>query len=772
MSIADLLTPYKSQVGEIATEIDNYSLSVNELEVRHDPDFKATETTKTIKNDDQEEVNVKSLSLAQLNAKAKGLDSNLNSLNKLWLIRGLLKEIELTLSPPGSAIDYLCGSSELESVFFNLEKLELKLSQFRESYPSALIVDTLYQHHAKLYNEGIQQIESLFHLFFPNSQTFVNPIIVNGFEFEYNGEFVGVFKNYSNLDTTNQSVISNLIHTKQFVWDKELLDPFLINNKSQLELVQDIKETSEGTSYIYKLTPSSSSISSKDFFDLSYFDSLTNFIRFINLFQDQSLQNFYSSKISRNLTEIVSKNINKLIAGGDLVHRLMDLIDLSKRTNWSLSIASSLNSKDDSNTLADRLNDLYLDWLLDNKIEEIRKFFGDEENVKQLFSNVKDIEYENKDQNDTEKVNHTENEEVADWNDDWDNDAWNEEIDLDLNDDIEEDILNEDWGFSDEEEEQQQHQSKKEFNAKSPMKKRKSVQSLKKSVTSPINSFKTTSVPQLLVKIIDEFIQEGKLKDEIKTMQSVPLLLTTTISFSILTYPSLERSFMLFNDVSYLHQLLLPIVPEEYLSELSEFTSTSWKKLIFDLLPTIATITNSINLKHDDYIAKEMDEYSFELDQETIIQLDSIQSWFDKLLESSNLGVENSQKFKSLVVYFINYVNNWIIDNITSMEEITEYQSTKLSKIIESLQNICIPIAISSVDKGANQSIKSFHKLENTLYLITNHLKDIMERFYSGEFYDYNTNELISIIRSTFVQSELREGYIQEILDIRNVDNE
>ncbi len=103
------------------------------------------------------------------------------------------------------------------------------------------------------------------------------------------------------------------------------------------------------------------------------------------------------------------------------------------------------------------------------------------------------------------------------------------------------------------------------------------------------------------------------------------------------------------------------------------------------------------------------------------------------------------------------------------MEEITEYQSTKLTNIIKSIQHI-INTNLVLVDES-NTSVAAYNKLNNVLFLINNHLKDIMEMFYQGEFFDLTTDELISIIESVFIKSDLRDNYIDEILDIRNVES-
>ncbi|CQB90288.1 Retrograde transport protein Dsl1 C terminal [Chlamydia trachomatis] len=44
-----------------------------------------------------------------------------------------------------------------------------------------------------------------------------------------------------------------------------------------------------------------------------------------------------------------------------------------------------------------------------------------------------------------------------------------------------------------------------------------------------------------------------------------------------------------------------------------------------------------------------------------------------------------------------------------------------------------------------------------------------MERFYQGELFNLETQELVNMIKSIFIQSELRDNYIQEIIEFRNM---
>ncbi|CAH2354329.1 hypothetical protein CLIB1423_16S00188 [[Candida] railenensis] len=786
VSIGELVSIHQSRLDEISGEIENYPYSISSVDVENDDKFRkssspVSSTSSALYEDAQEEEELKSLSLFQLNAKMKEHEDNLESLNRLWLLRGLVQEIEGTLH---DAVE-VCGCVELESIFFNLVKLHTKLSEFREAHPSALIVDKLYEHHEKLYDEAIDQIRKLFHKFFPSVNTFINPIIVNDVELEYNGEFQSVFRKYTERNSS-ESVIGGLLHEKQLIWDKQLLNPFLVDHTHYLELKQEVVAHLDCESIVYSVELREQRTDS--FFNEDYFASLTNFIRFINLFEDQTLQNFYSSKISRNLTDVVSENVNELVLNNNslLVDQLVDVIGLSKRTNWSLSIANSLNSE--SGMIIESLNHLYLDWLVDRYISKIRMFFNDEEELRKLFKNVSSV-----DSGSTAKVADSkteEEEEKSAWDEDWDNDGWNDGEDAEEKEDekeekevaAEKEEDDDEWDAWDEEIKLEDSPRKEKVPFKLSKRSSASMSASSRPVASAVSqsTFLVTAIPSKLFDILSGYLQENQVQLSPSSLISskIKILVTCIISFASITYPTLERSFILYNDLIYLHQLLAPLNfggDNDCINELVRFANTNWIKLKLDLLPNLRAITNKINLDHDDYIAKinlDKSEDDFQLDASATHQLNLLQDWLSKFLDSGTLLSENPTKFKELLSFFLNFVNDWIVDSIIAMDEITEYQSNKLTKILESIRQITLPIAAEHIDHNAVFNIKAFHRMENVNFLISNHLKDIMERFYSGEFYDFESNEIISVIRSIFVKSELREGYIQEIIDIRNIDNE
>lgn len=785
VSIGELVSIHQSRLDEISGEIENFPYTISSIDIENDDKFRkasspASSSSSALYEDAHEEEELKSLSLFQLNAKMKEHEDNLESLNRLWLLRGLVQEIEGTLN---NSVE-VCGCVELESIFFNLAKLHTKLNEFREAHPSALIVDKLYEHHEKLYDEAIDQIKKLFHKFFPSVDTFINPIIVNDVELEYNGEFQSVFRKYTERNNS-ELVLGGLLHEEQLIWDKQLLNPFLVDHTHYLELKQEVVTHLDCESIVYRVELREKSNGS--FFNDDYFASLTNFIRFINLFEDQSLQNFYLSKISRNLTDVVSENVNELVVNNNsqLVDHLVDVIGLSKRTNWSLSIANSLNSE--SGMIIESLNQLYLDWLVDRYVSQIRLFFNDEEELRRLFKNVSTVH-----SGLTEKATdvRADEEEKSAWDEDWDNDGWNDGDEAEEKEEEKEEEQavaekeddDDEWDAWDEEIKLEDSPRKEKVPSKLAKRSSTSMSASNRPAASSVNTstYLVTAIPSKLFGILSDYLQENQVQSSSSSLVSskIKILVTCIVSFASITYPTLERSFILYNDLIHLYELLVPLnfgEDNDCVNELVRFANTNWIKLKLDLLPNLRSITNKINLEHDDYIAKinlGKLEDDFQLDDSTTHQLNLLHDWLSKFLDSGTLLSENPSKFKELLSFFLNFVNNWIVDSIVAMEEITEYQSNKLTKILEGIRNITLPIAAEHIDHNAVFNIKAFHRMDNVNFLISNHLKDIMERFYSGEFYDFESDEIISVIRSIFVKSELREGYIQEIIDIRNIDNE
>lgn len=712
MSISELALKFKKDLQSVNDKIESIK-NTTAIDVINDENFKLP--SKSNDNDD-----LSKLSISQLNDKLNKSDETLAQLNKLWIIKGLIQEVKTSLNPIDEA-NYTCDKYELQSICNNLSKLKQKLSQFDNSL---IIFDGLNDSYQELVSSAHKQFQLSFKIFFPESNTFARTIVTNEIEMTYE-EFVSICSQSEEVEPSIS--IKPLFHKLQLDWDK-ILDKILNEDKKL------ILENSNSTFTL-------NVVDVKIGFN-QYCESVAEFMNFINLFNNQSFKNFYLSKISNSLTNQISKNINSLInpSNKSLIENLFNTIKLSKNSHWLLSIEKSLTSETDINN---KLNDLYFDWVVDNYINRLRNVYINE--FPSLSNDLHDEHYtldksiDNKGHHqDQSKLRNDVTEEV---NDEWDVDAWDDAWDDDETPQIsslpkhtskkesnwDEDAWDQD-AWEDEENNVEKEQEKKDI-------------------------YKASKLPSKLTEILSSFQKETKSND-------LQPLISAIESFSIVSYPSLKESFLLYNDLHTLNKTFK-------IGQLKRFLDINFKQTTQSMSNEVLLIMLSINLKHDDIISEEVDLENFKLDNENESKLKLIDNWFIKM-NNSDLKTTNNHSYKEIILDIISLILNWLNNSIISMNEITEYQSAKLSNIINRIKRI-IDTNLILIDES-NASVAAYNKLTNVSFLINNHLKDIMERFYQGEFFDLSTNELVSVIESIFVKSELRDNYIGEILDIRNVE--
>lgn len=231
--------------------------------------------------------------------------------------------------------------------------------------------------------------------------------------------------------------------------------------------------------------------------------------------------------------------------------------------------------------------------------------------------------------------------------------------------------------------------------------------------------------------------------------------LTTTIkALALVQYPSLTSSFVMYNDFIKLSQ----ITGDE---SLVSFMNSNWNQIMLGFIQELKTLISTLNLESEVNMEDEI------LDDYNLNQLSLIYKWFQDLFETKQFRQTNFKKFQQLVIELIDFANNWILQLIFTIEDISENQCILYSLLIENLNNITIPI-LGEIGVSKD-SIDSFNKSNNVKFLLNNHLKDIMDRFYQGELFDLSTSELINIIKSIFIPSEIRDNYINEIIEFRNM---
>lgn len=676
MSISALLTQSQTRLGATDERVSEFGSLVSSIDIIKDPNFQSPNAAKSKSRptEEEEKDDLSRLTISQLNEKTNEITSNLGELNRLWIIKGLIQEIEISLDNSINEGQY--DKDDLEGILTNLKSLSTKLQQIddhwliREQLKEQLVSfnqrlnDELLKLVSKFIIEDIESITF-------NQELKVREEYISFIEFERIAED---FTEYSNKPELKQ-VLNGL----KFSWDKKILSQ-LIKKEKYINI--DIKES------VFELSITDA-FPGDQFFNEYYFRSIKNFITFINAFGNQNFKNYFANEISNNLSNTISENITKLHENNskDNIEELKNIVELSNRTNWALSFTKSFSSSEKIN---EQLNYLYLDWVVDKYINELRKIFSSNEFDK-LLQTLSVAKNDDDDWNNSWGSEEEEEEEEDAWDNEWD----------------------EDWG--------------EEPKAKSKTPKND-------------NQLKISRVPEKVGEIIGKFHQEtGPNTDD-------ELLISCIISFSLLGYPSMGESFLLYNDLNHLGQILQK-------NRLSISAESNWSQQTIVYSNELFKILLSQHITEDND-----DEFKEPID---------LKNWFETL-QKSQLSFTNFDKFKNSIIQFIEVINNWLINAIINLNEITESQSDKISKFIIYIQKITLD-NLSLVNEPLT-SIKSSNKLQQTYILINNHLKDIMEFFYQGELFDYKTDELIKVIESVFIKSDLRDNYIREIVEIRSID--
>lgn len=259
-----------------------------------------------------------------------------------------------------------------------------------------------------------------------------------------------------------------------------------------------------------------------------------------------------------------------------------------------------------------------------------------------------------------------------------------------------------------------------------------------------------SQLPSQLVSIINEF--KGISKD-------VSDLVSTVEALYLSKYPPLGESFLLYNDFEFLSKKLS-------IPQFENAAKANWNQCLVTYYQQLRIILTSLNLKSIENV--ELDDEYFELDDYNLNQLSLIYKLLNRLFQDTNLRESNPQRFVTLIIDLIEFLNGWLVKSILSIGEITEFQSKKITEIISSLNNVTIPFIVQLDRK--KDDLKSYNRLKNVQFLLNNHLKEIMERFYEGELYDIETPELLNIIKSVFAESDVRSDAISQIYEFRTMD--
>ncbi|KHC77137.1 hypothetical protein I503_06100 [Candida albicans SC5314] len=678
-SIEQQLEDQELYLKDIEQKIFQTLSKINKTTLENDNDFRKQFEEIPQDSNTTESNNLTDLTITELNNKFEIVTDNLQQLNELQEINSKLKEIETYLGKPKtlqSILDLQYLNNLFKQIIIDTNSQYIIYKQIKKR------VDSLYENFVNQLNEYLTI------LLIPDPLTITNIAILQDFN-----RFL--LKNGHNNMNAYDKYKEN--------WDK-LVDSILGDStptpSKQLSLIVDELEDTIKLEIV------------SDNEDNNFIKSITNLIRFINELQYPIIKNYLNSKISKNLIDKISININQIINDKQQLNDLDELVKLCHETNWNiLSRMEGIgNGGDDS--LQEKLNKLHLDWIVDNYVDKIKKIYKSDA-IKQ--TELIDF-YSGKLEKQEEKPTKDDNDEDDGWNDNWD-DGWEEEEEAEANP-----------------------------SGKVPDRDTSSEKIV------------ITKIPFELLKLINEFS---------KYSSDLNYLITSIQALSTIEYPSLANSFLLLNDLNYLSSKLTSLHGDDNdddAQKLIQFVNCNWNQVLIKFYSELKIVLSSLNLENDESLSN-----SDELDDYNLNQLSLIYKWFNILFEEKQLKSTNRPKFILLVIDLVEFINNWLIQMIFNLDDISEFQCTKITHIIDNINNVTIPYIQELGINKSSSSIESYDKLNNVKFLINNHLKDIMERFYQGELFNLETQELVNMIKSIFIQSELRDNYIQEIIEFRNM---
>ena len=140
-------------------------------------------------------------------------------------------------------------------------------------------------------------------------------------------------------------------------------------------------------------------------------------------------------------------------------------------------------------------------------------------------------------------------------------------------------------------------------------------------------------------------------------------------------------------------------------------------------------------------------------------------------------------EYQNITLDLIDYIyNKSIIDIISRWDIISAKNSDNLSELMSLIYN---NIYIDSLERklqtlspNSNPTpyLIKYKEIREKFLLISKflplHLKDIMEMFYNGDFYLFDTEEIVSWITLLFADTQLRKDAITDIYEIRAAANE
>lgn len=442
-----------------------------------------------------------------------------------------------------------------------------------------------------------------------------------------------------------------------------------------------------------------------DFFSLV--KSLRNFVLFVNYIDYDLVYKNLGKSLSNILTELISTNIDLILSDEKLLTEIQNLFDLILKRSWKIFDDFF---KDKNNDFKNKLVNLNLNILTEKKLIEIKKLFNLD-----FLQKKKNVEIDSKIDNFSQSDNLID-ENNQNWSDSWN--SWDED-------------------FENNDKKKNKHDKKNILN------------------NSNSNSIQITSLPNSLIPII----QESKAKS-----LDLKLILDFIKSSASLFYPSTDESFILINDFRYLSNVL-------DINDFNEYSESMFyqKKIKFkEKIRNLIFLLKFVNNQKDNMITldSESDEF-LDYDDCNLNNLNTIKELFTNLIQKTNLSVSNNTMLKELMIDLMDFFILIFIKRLIYFDFIKKDYLSNVNQTINFLLNLFNSLTIQLNLKM--NDVKGVSKLSILNFIINNPLNDTMERFYQGDLFEFETEELITIIKSLFSKSDIRKGYIKEIVDIRTM---
>lgn len=664
-------------------------------------------------------------------------------LQQLWILKNLIHETQLLFDPLNEG-NYVCDSVELEGILQNIKNLKLKIAPFlKDNY---IIGSNLQESYEKIIESYRHQLSVLFkrHIQQELASVRISTSLTINEQTHLLKDFLRIVSDFEVF--FGENVVTETLNRFKQLWDKFLLDP-LVNKKNYLLLYSE----SENETVIEL----ADALPASQFLSKYYFDSVRNFTAFINLLENQSFKNYYLTKINNNIVNMISENIEQFMSNRELLSQeLVNTVQDALKTGWNMQISRSLGSVDQIDS---SINRLHLDWVTSKYIDKVRNYFNSSQFAKDL-KDCQNIEIERQEaafqppppppppaqsepQPSAQSVLEPEQDDEVDWDQPWgsdeeqaagDDDGWDHDWDDDWDDDDDDAVK------------------------KSPIKPKQQAQLKPAPIpqTAPsaqvvpppqatYTDFVTTSsVVGAVKQIVSDFVSETG-------QENLDELLFAVSEFALTSYRPLHELLLLYNDLQALGY-----------DETITFAEAQWKHAQIQLRGQISLFLSSIDLTNN--------EGSSGSTEESVGITAAISNFNNSLtqLVESDMANTNKGLLKSTIVGLCNYANTWVLDGILSSTELTEFQCEKFTLVLESLGEVEANV-LRRLGSESNR-LATYNKTKQAILLLNNHLNDIMEHFYQGDFFDFSTEELIQVLKSVFITSDLRENCIQEIFEVRS----